>query len=320
MRFTLERPKIIKDAENSRRMFKKLNNKVVIFILECLLFAVVFEILQFIYLFVAGIGAMAGYMATNASNITDMSAESLRQGLQNWEFFVPANLIIEVVLSALFVLFAFVWQKRKPSTLGFVKHNAIRDYAIGLVAGLAMFSLAVGIIVITGAGKLSVASNINFGIIAVWAVGWFFQGMAEEVACRGFLLTSMARKNNLVVAILGNALFFAALHLGNDGIGVLPFINLTLFGVVASIYYIKSGNIWLVSAMHSIWNMVQGNLYGIQVSGMENCPTIFNCSFEGSKSIINGGAFGAEGGLAVTIVLVIAIVIGLLLPSWAKKD
>jgi len=106
------------------------------------------------------------------------------------------------------------------------------------------------------------------------------------------------------VAVILNALFFAALHLGNSGISALAFVNLTLFGVFASVYFIKRGNIWGIGAIHSIWNFVQGNFYGIKVSGMESSCSVFASAMTEGRDLIHGGAFGLEGGLAVTLVLV----------------
>ena len=100
-----------------------------------------------------------------------------------------------------------------------------------------------------------------------------------------------------------NVLLFAMRHLGNDGVSPLALINLTLFGIFASVYFIKSGNIWGIGAFHSIWNLAQGNFYGIRVSGIvTTCSVLASSPVEG-RSLINGGSFGLEGGLAVTVVL-----------------
>lgn len=310
MKLTLDRPQIIKEAESSRR-FLKFDNKILCLIFECLIFlavTIVFQIGQTLGSNILGIGLYV---------ISHGGMDSIEK-INNWEYLEPIMIASEIFATLAIILFAFLWQKRKPRTLGFVKKNAFRDYAIGLGAGFVMFTAAVGICVITGALSLKAASNVNYALIGAYAIGWFFQGMAEEVMCRGFFLVSLARKNNLVIAILGNSLAFAALHLGNDGIGTLPLINLTLFGICASVFFVKTGNIWLVSAMHSIWNAVQGNLYGILVSGGSTGPTILTSTIDQGKTLINGGNFGLEGGLAVTTVLIITTLIGLVIPS--KKD
>ena len=69
-------------------------------------------------------------------------------------------------------------------------------------------------------------------------------------------------------------------------------MNLTLFGVFASVYFIKRGNIWGIGAIHSIWNFAQGHFYGIKVSGMDSSCSLLNSVFVDGKDLINGGNFG----------------------------
>ena len=108
---------------------------------------------------------------------------------------------------------------------------------------------------------------------------------------------------------------FAALHLLNSGIGPLPIVNLFLFGVLASLYYLWRGNLWGIAAFHSMWNFTQGNIFGILVSGGDYGVSLLTSELTGS-ALINGGDFGMEGGLAVTA----AMVIGIVLVEWRNID
>ena len=168
-----------------------------------------------------------------------------------------------------------------------------------------ILSVAVLLCVVTGSLKIQgLSATFSIGVFVMFLLGYMIQGMAEEVLCRGYFLVSVSRRYPLAVGIAANAVFFAALHLLNDGISVLAFINLVLFGIFASVYFVKRGNIWGVGALHSIWNLVQGNVYGIRVSGMQSNCTILSSEMVAGRELINGGDFGLEGGLAVTIVLV----------------
>ncbi|MDE7446089.1 MAG: CPBP family intramembrane metalloprotease [Lachnospiraceae bacterium] len=211
-------------------------------------------------------------------------------------------------------------QKRNPVTLGFTRKGAIKDYLVGIAAGFLVFSAAVLICVLTGALRIEgFAATFGIGMFVLFVLGFMIQGMAEEVLCRGYFMVSVGRRNPMWAAILLNALVFAALHLFNSGISILAFINLVLYGVFASIYFIKGGNIWGVGAFHSMWNLVQGNVYGILVSGIDvDCTVLRSTSVEGME-IVNGGAFGLEGGLAVTVVLLVGIIF-LLCRKGSKKQ
>lgn len=217
-------------------------------------------------------------------------------------------------------LFCWIFQKRKPVTLGFKKKNWISEYLWGLLIGAVIFSLAIIVCVVTGALKFNGFSDgFQVGMFVLFFLGFLIQGMEEEVLCRGYLMVSIARRSSLPVAIIANALFFAALHLGNDGISVLAFINLTLFGIFASVMFVRRGSIWMVGAVHSIWNFVQGNVFGIKVSGMDLECRVLDAEISEGLTFINGGAFGLEGGIAVTIVLVAGIVL-MILPKKNDKE
>lgn len=227
-----------------------------------------------------------------------------------------AMLFANIAIILITIFFCKFIQKRSMRTLGFVKEGMWKEYGIGLLVGFGIFSVAVLICVLTGTLQITGLSS-SFGIVTFvfFGLGYMIQGMAEEVLCRSYLMVSIARRYPMWVAVLLNALFFAALHLGNSGISPLAFVNLTLFGVFASVYFIKRGSIWGIGAVHTIWNFVQGNFYGIKVSGMEtSCSVLDSISVEGGD-FVNGGAFGLEGGIAVTIVLVAGILFILTRPA-----
>lgn len=210
------------------------------------------------------------------------------------------------------IMYCMYVQKRSARSIGFTSNKVIVQYIKGLLIGLIMFSTIVGLGYITKAFNfIGVEKKINLGMLSVILVGFFFQGMSEEVLCRGYIMTSVSRKHSVLLGIIINSLVFALMHVLNPGFGILPFVNLVLFGVFASFYMLKTGDIWGVSAIHSIWNFVQGSLYGLSVSGTNPLPTILKFEIT-EKTILNGGTFGPEGGLIVTGVLLIGIVVLLL--------
>lgn len=219
-------------------------------------------------------------------------------------------LFAEILLMLVVLLYCRFFEKRKLSTLGFVKNSIVKQYLLGIFAGAAAFSIAYLICVITGSVKFEgIASNINPLYIIGFFFGYLLQGMAEEVLCRGYLMVSLSRRYHVTLAITSSSLFFAFLHSANNGFSIMAFINLFLFGVFASLLLLDSGNIWIVSAFHSIWNFVQGNIYGIQVSGTSLSTSVFLTTNTNGREIINGGSFGMEGGLAVTFVLIAGILL-----------
>ena len=124
---------------------------------------------------------------------------------------------------------------------------------------------------------------------------------------RGYLMTALARKNRVWVSILCSAAMFSAMHLLNFGISAPALGNLFLFGIFAGLYFLWRGNLWGAAALHSAWNFTQGNLFGVCVSGNAPSVSLLQPRFVPQQAWLNGGAFGPEGGAAVTLVLLLGI-------------
>lgn len=224
--------------------------------------------------------------------------------------YMIASLFATAVMIILVILFCKLVQKRKPSSLGFVKEGAGVEYLRGAALGFAMFSGAVLICVLAGSVRLSAARGAFAPLpLVLFAAGYMVQGMAEEALCRGYFMVSLGRRYSMDMAVLINAVAFAALHALNPGISSLAILNIILYGIFASLCFIRTENIWLVGALHSVWNFAQGNIYGIKVSGLKTDCSVFSAVMTEGKDLFHGGAFGLEGGLAVTIVLVAGIAI-----------
>lgn len=218
-------------------------------------------------------------------------------------------LVGELGLILTVFLYCRLLEKRKLSTLGFQRRGCVISYVKGMFLGLFLFGAAYLLCYMSGSIAVG---GVSFSVGTVlYVVGFFFgyliQGMAEEVLCRGYLLVSLCRRCSVTLSVVLSSLFFSMLHGMNQGVTLLAHINLFLFGIFLALLFLRSGNIWIVGAVHSIWNFVQGNIFGVQVSGMRVQPSIIRSSMKEGWNIINGGAFGLEGGLAVTLVLLLAV-------------
>ena len=281
-----------------------------LFLIASALQSVIYTPAMMVYLF----NNSAMQNAINSGNFAEL-APTFTEILTN----MPAWLIIlQLFLTFTVILVCLVYatkiEKRSLASVGFCGSKPFVEYLIGLGIGFVMLTAALLLCVITGNASFTGISPTISWVIVLFFVGYLIQGMSEEVLCRGILMQKLAIRYAPIVAILLNAVFFAALHLGNPGITPLAIPNLTLFGVFASLYMWKRGNIWGIAALHSMWNFTQGNLFGVQVSGTPQSASIFGVVMKDGAAWMNGGSFGLEGGLAVTIVLAIGIVILFLLP------
>lgn len=305
MDFQLEKPQAVLKAQETH---KGLN-----WFVEILVFIAVYFVCM-IGQIIALIPGQMIMLFRNEDYRTAVAAGDMEQIMEttlqigNSDSYLLLSLFSTIVNIIIVVLFCRFLQKRRLETLGFIKKDAGKEYLTGLIRGFAMFSIAALISVLTGAVKIhGFSETFHIGVFLLFLVCFMVQGMSEEVMCRGYFMVSIGRRYSMWIAVFSNAVLFAALHLLNAGISVLAFINLILFGVFASLYFIKTENIWGVSALHSIWNLAQGNFYGLYVSGIQvRCSVLESTTVE-AKSMINGGAFGPEGGLAVTAVFLAGI-------------
>lgn len=292
--------------------------KGLLWILELLVFVAVFLVasiaqgfatvpMQLVMLF-SDKAYMAAVASGDVAKLTEASME-VTQRLMESDGYMIGMLFSDIVMMLIVFLFCRFIQKRKLRTLGFIKKGMLKEYGLGMLLGFAFFSVCVLLGVLFGGLKIEgISPEFSIGIFVAYLLGYMVQGMTEEVLCRGYFLGSYARRYPVYAAVLANSLLFASLHLLNSGISVLAFINITLFGIFASIYFIRRGSIWGIGAFHSIWNLVQGNFYGIKVSGTPVGNTLFTTQAIAGKSLWNGGDFGMEGSLICTIVLTCGII------------
>ena len=232
--------------------------------------------------------------------------------------YLTVSLFATLATVAVVLLYCLLAEGRSLLSLGFTRRGAAVEYAVGILGGLVLFGLPVLLCVVTGTLTLTLAEPAPSLLPLLLCLGGFIiQGASEELLCRSYLMVSLSRGLPLWACAVINALLFSLLHLGNPGISVIPLVNIFLFGIFASLLTLRRGSVWMVCAIHSIWNFSQGNLFGIPVSGMAGLPSPLRAHVaEGNwQSLVNGGVFGLEGGLAVTVVLAVVCIVVLLLPT-----
>ncbi len=202
------------------------------------------------------------------------------------------------------------FERRRLFTLGFVRKDAVKESLAGFGVGAVMFSAVYGIMLLSGQVSFGgLNANVSYLAIIAFFFGCIVQGFSEELLFRGYYMVSGATTGNVLVAVFTSSVLFSVLHIANEGITVLAVINIFLFGLFNALYFIRRGSIWGVGMLHAIWNFAEGNIFGCNVSGINFDSSVFATSVNGGNGLFSGGAFGPEGGLAVTIVLVIGLTV-----------
>lgn len=207
-------------------------------------------------------------------------------------------------------------ERRPFRTMGLTRRHLLRDYLCGMLLGTAMFSAVVLLARCGGALRFEGAAAVRHPLMMLLLfLGWMLQGFSEELTFRGWLMMSAGAHHKPWTAILISALCFAAAHLGNDGVSIPACINLTLFGIAMSLLVLRTDSLWAAAALHTAWNWAQGNLFGLQVSGIAAGDSLLRFAQTDAARILGGGRFGLEAGIGTTAVLAVLILLLWLVPQ-----
>lgn len=270
---------------------------------------IIFIVLYVISIFVEAMALVPGLLVYGLIHPISAGIEQYNSLLQNRSQWVTVYMLFaEIFLIVLYTGYCKFIEKRPLSSMGFTKRNMSSFYAKGIGWSAVLIGGAYLICVLTGACHFEgVSAQLVPGYVVFYLIGYMIQGLVEEVICRGYLLVSLSRRNSVWYSVILSSGVFMAMHMSNEHVTVLAYINLFLCGLLFGLLFVESGSIWMVAALHSGWNFLQGNIFGISVSGTAKASSVFDSSFSDGWSFMNGGDFGLEGGLAVSIVLAVGI-------------
>ncbi|MBN1219538.1 MAG: CPBP family intramembrane metalloprotease [Anaerolineae bacterium] len=292
---------------------------------------VIAVLLSIVFVFASAFtgGILAIFIIAVLSMATgEVSTEMLAQGLRSnnqqvlLNIFLPTTALEQTIYLVLsfgpIFLLLWVWlalfEKRPLRTIGLERPRAATKYLRGLLVGLLMFVASIGISAVLGyiaveEGSAQPRGWAALGGVLLLFLGWMVQGSAEEALTRGWLLPVIGARYRPVLGVIISSAIFTIFHSLNPNLSPVAILNLFLFGLFTALYALYEGGLWGVFSIHAAWNWAQGNVFGFEVSGgMAPGGTLFDL-MEVGPDIVTGGPFGPEGGLAVTIVLVLSCVI-----------
>ncbi len=262
-------------------------------------------ILSFIYTFYSVI----------STGITD-PAVLIEKIMNDNVLIVSTGIIQNLAMIFAVILFWKVFDRKPIKEIGLTSiKNGAGDLLSGLIFGAISITVIFFIFLMTG--QITVTNdflNPSFSwMLLADFILMIFVGIGEEVFSRGYCMTILKRCSIFIVFIIPNVIF-ALLHILNNNVGIIPLINIFLIGLLFSFMYKIRGNIWMPIGYHITWNYFQGSVFGLPVSGNE-MEGIYTSKLV-SENIFNGGGFGPEGGLIVTLLIIVCIA---LFAAYAKK-
>ncbi len=179
--------------------------------------------------------------------------------------------------------------------------------ALGL--GVAMAAVAVALAVVAGPAGLTVTgvplAAYARAVVPLTAL-LLVAALAEELLFRGYPLARLAATFGRVPASIGLAAAFALAHVWNPDTSALGLLNVGLASLVMSAAFFGSGRLAAAWGLHFGWNAGLGIGADAPVSGIRlEIPGIEYTP--GAGSWYTGGAFGPEGGVVASLVMIAAL-------------
>ena len=230
-----------------------------------------------------------------------------------WKYIIAESCMLLAVLSSAMILLYF--EHRPFSDLGLSLKGHIGGIWYGALLAFAIYAIGFGISFIFGLVEIT---GFHFDLATlIWTFCFFLLvALTEEIMMRGYVLGRlMHTKLNKFLSLLISSLLFATMHLFNPNIAFLPMLNLVLAGMLLGATFLYTRNLCFPLSLHLFWNWIQGPILGYEVSGNDFGTSMLTLYLP-EENVLNGGAFGFEGSLICTVLMIIFTI---LIIWWGEK-
>lgn len=197
-------------------------------------------------------------------------------------------------------------QKLVLRRLGERKHDdlplagAARGLAVGTGVAFVLFSAIVGIAALLGAYFI-----VGWGGMSNWLMLLFTAGISagfvEEFIFRGILFRWIEEFGGSWAALLVTSALFGLAHIGNDNATWFSSFTIAVeAGLMLGGAYMLTRSLWVPVGLHFGWNMTQGLVWDVPVSG-NDVDGLVDARLVGDP-LVSGGAFGLEASVIALVV------------------
>jgi membrane protease YdiL (CAAX protease family) len=164
--------------------------------------------------------------------------------------------------------------------------------------------------VVTNTAGVSLGLGFGFSLVKVLCVGTY-----EEFLSRGYHLRNLTDGLGLPGALVGSSAIFALLHLTNENSSVVSTLGLFINALFFASAVIATGRLTTAIGAHIGWNLCEGAVLGLPVSGDKEPASLIGLQ-QGGPALWTGGPFGPEAGLLG----ILASILGIgLMAAWAMR-
>src|ERR1700730_9917071 len=198
-----------------------------------------------------------------------------------------------------------IYERGQLSAIGLGwRKTSSREFVLGLGTGAGAACAVLLPPISTGAAffaKVPASEHIWASVALVLFV-LLFAAFGEEMLFHGYAFQLLIRRVGAFATILPAAVIFGLAHMFNENSTWLGIGNTMLFGVLFGYAYLRTSSLWLPIGLHFGWNVVLP-LFGSNLSGFTMGVTGYELRWK-TTDLISGGAYGPEGSLLTTAVVV----------------
>ena len=205
--------------------------------------------------------------------------------------------------------------------------GSVRELSFGLLIGAVLFSAIVGIAALLGVYRIT-----GLGVWAFLGLALINDGLVpavgEELLFRAIIFRWTEEFAGSWIALILSAVLFGASHLWNPSATWVAAGAIAVeAGLLLGASYMLTRRLWMPMGIHASWNVTQGEVYDIPVSG-NPAHGLLDARLEGPP-LLTGAGFGLEASL---IAIVVATLFGcwllrlaarhgqIMTPSWTRRE
>lgn len=229
-------------------------------------------------------------------------------------FLMTKSIVIASASATAYYFLVKYLEKREPLELSLT--HSIKETAAGIALGFMMITTIVIILYLFDFLRFSEINNfseIYNGLrIAI------LSGVVEEILFRALIFRLIQKMFGTWIALIISSLLFGFSHLANPNATIWSSTAIAIeAGLLLGSVYILTNRLWIPIGLHFGWNLTQGGIFNIPVSG-HDVGGIIQVRLIGDP-FFSGGSFGLENSVIAVVLCVLVSAIILMRTVKAKK-
>ena len=202
-----------------------------------------------------------------------------------------------------------IYERSRLSDLGLGwSRDSRRNLSYGILGGVGAAACVLILPILTRAAEVQPdpGTKTQWASLLFLSVILLFGAVGEELLFRGYAFQVLVQNIGPFATILPVSVLFGLAHMNNQNVSLLGIVNTVLWGILLGYAFLRSGDLWLPIGLHFGWNWTIP-LLGGNLSGFTMGTTGYLLHWKAGL-LWSGGAYGPEGGLLTTGVVIVLFV------------